>query len=78
LIRVNRSIQAEGSFAIIKDGLSIRRFKRKGYKAVETEWILHCISANTLRFMHRLEQGIVGIPFEYYIDQSEQEIPRAI
>lgn len=40
MIRVNRSIQAEGSFAIIKDGLSMRRFKRRGYKSVETEWLL--------------------------------------
>lgn len=78
MIRVNRSIQAEGSFAIIKDGLSIRRFRRRGYKAVETEWILHCITANTLRFMHRLEQGIVGTPFEYSIDPNLEEIPRAI
>lgn len=78
MIRVNRSIQAEGSFAIIKDGLSMRRFKRRGYKAVETEWILHCISANTLRFMHRLEQRLVGTPFEYKLNTTVQEIPRAI
>ena len=78
IIRVNRSIQAEGSFALIKDALSMRRFSRRGYKAVETEWILCCMTANTLRYMKRLAQGLVGSPFEYKIDIGQEEIPRAI
>ncbi len=78
MIRVNRSIQAEGSFALIKNGLSIRRFKRRGYTAVKTEWILHCMTANTLRFMHRLAQELIGTPFEYFFDPALEKIPKAI
>jgi hypothetical protein len=78
MIRVNRSIQAEGSFALIKNGLSIRRFTRRGYTAVKTEWILHCMTANTLRFMHRLAQDLIGTPFEYSFDSALEKIPKAI
>lgn len=78
LIRVNRSIQAEGSFALIKNGLLFRRFRTKSYKSVETEWILLSMSANVVRFMHRLEQGLVGTPFEYQCNLEVEKIPRAI
>ena len=78
IIRVNRSIQAEGSFALIKHGLSFRRFKTKSYTSVETEWLLLSMSANIIRFMHRLEQGLIGTPFEYQCNSDIQEIPRAI
>jgi transposase len=78
IIRVNRSIQAEGSFALIKDGLSKRRFKTKSYKSVETEWLLFCMSANIVRFKNRLAQGLVGTPFEYQCNPDIEEIPKAI
>lgn len=78
LLRLNRSIQAEGSFALLKDGLTLRRFRVMGYKSVETEWLLFCMSANTVRFRNRLAQGKIGIPFEYQWDLEAEEIPRAI
>jgi hypothetical protein len=36
------------------------------------------MSANIIRFMHRLEQGLIGTPFEYQCNSDIQEIPRAI
>ena len=78
LIRLNRSIQAEGSFALLKDGLTLRRFRVMGYKSVETEWMLFCMSANIVRFRNRLAQGKIGTPFEYQCDLEAEEIPRAI
>ena len=38
--RVNRSIQAEGVFAQIKENLSFRRFMCFGSERTKTEWIL--------------------------------------
>ena len=78
LLRLNRSIQAEGSFALLKDGLTLRRFRVMGYKSVETEWMLFCMSANIVRFRNRLAQGKIGTPFEYQCDLEAEEIPRAI
>jgi len=78
LIRLNRSIQAEESFALFKDGLTLKCFRVMGYKSVETEWMLFCMSASIVRFRNRLAQGKIGTPFEYLCDLDPEEIPRAI
>jgi len=62
-MRVNRSIQAEGSFANLKANMSFRRFLNSGKKAVYAEYLIHCMALNTLTFSHWLEQGLVGTPF---------------
>jgi len=64
-MRVNRSIQAEGSFANLKANMGFRRFLNFGKKAVYAEYLIHCMVLNTLTFSHRLEQGLVGTPFWY-------------
>lgn len=69
-LRVNRSIQAEGSFSLIKDGLGIRRFLHKGLLNVETEWILLCMATNTLKLQNKINAGTVGIPSWYYINNT--------
>ena len=40
LLRVNRSIQAEGTFAFAKEDMDFRRFLTRGKKKVEAEWLL--------------------------------------
>lgn len=49
-----------------------------GYKSVETECMLLCMSANIVRFRNRLAQRKIETPFEYQCDLEAEEIPRAI
>ena len=49
LLRVNRSIQAEGVFAAIKEGLSFRRFLTRGNANVTVEWYLVSMAYNILK-----------------------------
>lgn len=66
-VRVNRSIQAEGTFAQIKANNSFRRFLSFGKERTTTEWILMSISINMIRFAYRIERNLVGVPFWYRI-----------
>ena len=72
-IRANRSIQAEGSFALIKNVFQTRRFHYRGLENTETEWTLFCMAENVLRFSHRLRKDKVGTPFWYEIEDPEEE-----
>lgn len=45
-LRVNRSIQAEGAFAVIKQDYGFRRFNRRGKENIETELALLCAAYN--------------------------------
>jgi hypothetical protein len=69
--RLNRSIQAEGSFTLIKDALGLRRFLTKGMANVETEWILLCMAANALRLQAKIRSGRLGIPTWYHLDTAD-------
>ena len=40
LLRINRSIQVEGMFAMIKEDMNFRRFLTRGNANVKTEWYL--------------------------------------
>ena len=62
IVRVNRSIQAEGSFSMIKDGMGFRRFSYHGKGNCETQWNLLCIAANVLRFSYRSQANKLGTP----------------
>lgn len=46
LLRVNRSIQAEGSFAMTKEDMHFRRFLTRGKYNVAVEWLLLCFAFN--------------------------------
>ncbi len=45
-LRVNRSIQVEGAFGIIKQDLSYTRFRRRSLKKVSAEFMLVCLGFN--------------------------------
>ena len=60
LLRVNRSIQAEGTFALTKEDLDYRRFLCRGKEKVCAEWSLLSIAADILKLHHKLKNDRLG------------------
>jgi transposase len=52
-LRVERSIQVEGAFGIIKDQMRFRRFKRRGIQNVKFEFMLIDIGYNLAKFHNK-------------------------
>ena len=69
-IRINRSIQAEGSFALLKSAFGCRRFRMHGIRNIEAEWMMLCMAGNALRYSIRLANGRAGTPFWFRIEQK--------
>ena len=60
LLRVNRSIQAEGVFAMIKEDMNFRRFLTRGKRLVSSEWILVSMAYNIRKLHHKAQTGRLG------------------
>ena len=60
LLRVNRSIQAEGTFAYIKEDLDFRRFLLRGKEKVKAEWLLFSLALNILKLHHKIQNDRLG------------------
>ena len=60
LIRVNRSIQAEGVFAMVKEDMGFRRFLLRSAVKVEVEWTLLSLAYNVLKLHHKTQTGRLG------------------
>ena len=60
LLRVNRSIQAEGTFAMTKEDMHFRRFLTRGKYNVTVEWLLLCFAFNVLKLDHKARAGRLG------------------
>ena len=60
-MRMNRSIQAEGVFAMIKEDMDFRRFMTRGQRNVAVEWNLLSIAYNVLKLHHKIQTGRLGI-----------------
>ncbi len=60
LLRVNRSIQAEGSFAMTKEDMQFRRFLTRGICNVTVEWLLLCFAYNVLKLDHKAKTDRLG------------------
>ena len=60
LLRINRSIQAEGVFAMIKEDMKFRRFMMRGKKNVNVEWHLVSMAYNILKLHHKIQKGRLG------------------
>ena len=58
LIRVNRSIQAEGVFAMTKKDMGFRRFMLRSTVKVEVEWMLLSLAYNLLKLHHKLKMAL--------------------
>ena len=60
MLRMNRSIQAEGSFSGIKDGMEFRRYRSRGIKNVLAESILVAMARNLNKFHLKIQSGKTG------------------
>ena len=60
LLRVNRSIQAEGVFAMVKEDMNFRRFLLRGTVKVEVEWALLSLAYNILKLHHKHQNDRLG------------------
>ena len=55
-LRVNRSIQVEGAFGVIKQDMCFRRFLTRGKRKTETQFYLLAIAYNILKLNYRLKK----------------------
>ena len=60
LLRVNRSIQVEGAFGVIKQDMGFRRFLNRGGVKVQTELLLLCMGYNINKLHNKIQQGRCG------------------
>jgi len=55
LLRMNRSIQVEGAFGVLKEDYGFRRFLMRGKKNVRTEYLLLCLGYNVNKLHAKLQ-----------------------
>ncbi len=60
-LRMNRSIQAEGSFANVKEDMGFRRYLYRGKPNVLAESILIAIAFDMNRLHNRIQSGRIGL-----------------
>ncbi len=60
LLRINRSIQSEGVFAMTKEDMNFRRFLMRGKRNVNVEWHLVSMAYNILKLHHKIQTGRLG------------------
>jgi len=60
LLRVNRSIQVEGAFGVLKEDMGFRRFLMRGKVKVQTEFLLLCMGYNLNKFHNKIQSGRCG------------------
>lgn len=61
LLRMNRSIQSEGAFGVIKQDYGFRQFLLRGNKKVKTEMYLMAISYNINKLHHKIQANRTGM-----------------
>ena len=59
-LRMNRSIQAEGSFAVIKEDMNFRRYLYCGRENVLAQSVLLAIAYNVNKLHHKIQKGRCG------------------
>ena len=59
-LRVNRSIQVEGAFGVIKEDYAFRRFLTRGKQKTETQFFLIAFAFNIRKLCVRIESGRFG------------------
>ena len=60
LLRVNRSVQAEGVFAMVKEDMNFRRFLLRGMVKIQVEWTLLSLAYNLLKLHHKAKTDRLG------------------
>ena len=61
LLRMNRSIQVEGVFGVLKEDYGFRRFLTRGKKNVETQFFLLAFALNIEKLCNREKKGRMGL-----------------
>ena len=56
-IRINRSIQVEGTFGQIKRNMNYERIRRRGMDKVSCEIMLMCLGVNIRRYFNSLDNN---------------------
>ena len=62
LLRMNRSIQAEGAFGVLKQDRQFDRFLTKGKPNVTTELLLLCFGFNVNKLHSKIQNERCGKP----------------
>lgn len=57
LLRMNRSIQVEGAFGVLKSDYGFNRFLRRGKNNVKNEFILLCLAYNINKLHSKIQKG---------------------
>ena len=60
LLRLNRSIQVEGAFGVLKEDMSFRRFLLRGKVKVKIEVLLLCFAYNVKKLHNKIQSGRCG------------------
>lgn len=61
LLRMNRSIQVEGVFGVLKEDYGFRRFLTRGRVNIETQFFLLAFAFNIEKLSNRTEKGRLGL-----------------
>lgn len=60
LLRVNRSIQVEGAFGVLKSDYNFNRFLTRGKSSVKTEFFLLCLGYNVNKLHTKIQNERCG------------------
>ena len=60
LLRVNRSIQVEGAFGVLKNDYGFNRFLTRGKTSVKTEFLLLCFGYNLNKLHTKIQNERCG------------------
>jgi transposase len=63
VLRVNRSIQVEGAFGVLKEDYGFRRFLTRGKKNVKIEFMLLCFAYNMNKLHKNIQSKNLGVTF---------------
>ena len=61
LLRINRSIQVEGAFGVLKQDMGFRRFLLRSSVKVQTEFLLLCMGYNLNKLHNKIQSGRCGM-----------------
>lgn len=61
LLRLNRSIQVEGAFGVLKEDMRFRQFLLRGQVKVEIEFLLLCMAYNVNKLHNKIQSGRCGM-----------------
>ncbi|MGY0372183.1 IS1182 family transposase [Clostridium sp. JNZ J1-5] len=62
LLRMNRSVQVEGAFGVLKGDYGFKRFLTRGKSNVKTEFVLLCFGYNINKLHSKIQNGRCGKP----------------